>query len=133
MWYHGIGMPPHPKPSRRLRATEAEWEVLRRKLDENRCRGCGRTGRELARVGLGLSLHHVVPKSLGGDDAILNLIPLCGSGTTGCHGAIETHTKERGVIAARIRSTLTVRETGYALRKKGRRWLDRYYSEGELT
>jgi len=36
-----------------------------------------------------VSLHHVLPRSLGGGDAEPNLVFLCGSGTTGCHGKIE--------------------------------------------
>lgn len=35
------------------------------------------------------SLHHVIPKSASGDDVEANLVALCGSGTTGCHGRIE--------------------------------------------
>jgi hypothetical protein len=36
-----------------------------------------------------LSLHHVIPRSAAGDDVIENLVMLCGSGTTGCHGMVE--------------------------------------------
>lgn len=37
--------------------------------------------------------HHVVPKGGPhyGDDVPENLVALCGSGTTGCHGDIEEH------------------------------------------
>lgn len=35
------------------------------------------------------SVHHVLKRSQGGDDVKENLVPLCGSGTTGCHGAVE--------------------------------------------
>jgi hypothetical protein len=40
-----------------------------------------------------VTIHHVLSKSSTawgiGDDVWENLIPLCGSGTTGCHGAVE--------------------------------------------
>lgn len=35
--------------------------------------------------------HHVIPRGAPhlGDDVLANIVPLCGSGTTGCHGAVE--------------------------------------------
>lgn len=33
--------------------------------------------------------HHVLARGQGGDDVAANIVPLCGSGTTGCHGLIE--------------------------------------------
>lgn len=36
-----------------------------------------------------ISVHHILPRSQGGDDVWENLVPLCGDGTTGCHGAVE--------------------------------------------
>ncbi len=47
-------------------------------LNERACAACG---------GPASNAHHVLPKGRGGDDLYANLIPLCGSGTTGCHGA----------------------------------------------
>ena len=43
-----------------------------------------------------LSLHHVLPKGAPyfGDDLEENLVMLCGSGTTGCHGLIEATDSE---------------------------------------
>lgn len=35
------------------------------------------------------SVHHVLPRSQGGDDLAANLVCLCGSGTTGHHGKVE--------------------------------------------
>lgn len=35
---------------------------------------------------LGRSIHHRMDRSIGGTNAMSNLITLCGSGTTGCHG-----------------------------------------------
>lgn len=39
--------------------------------------------------GIDISVHHILPRSQGGDDVWENLVPLCGSGTHGCHGAVE--------------------------------------------
>jgi hypothetical protein len=36
-----------------------------------------------------ISIHHVLPRGQGGDDVWENLVPLCGSGTHGCHGGVE--------------------------------------------
>jgi hypothetical protein len=33
--------------------------------------------------------HHVLARGAGGDDVLENITPLCGSGTTGCHGLVE--------------------------------------------
>ena len=35
------------------------------------------------------SMHEVKPKSLGGQVSMDNSIPVCGSGTTGCHGYLQ--------------------------------------------
>lgn len=39
--------------------------------------------------GIDISVHHILPRSQGGDDVWENLVALCGSGTHGCHGAVE--------------------------------------------
>ena len=41
-----------------------------------------------------LNLHHVLPRSQGGDDVRANLSWLCGSGTTGHHGRVEARDPE---------------------------------------
>ncbi len=38
--------------------------------------------------------HHVIARGAGkaaGDDVLANIVPHCGSGTTGCHGLIENN------------------------------------------
>lgn len=35
--------------------------------------------------------HHVLARGQGGDDVAANIVPLCGSGTTGCHGLVEVN------------------------------------------
>lgn len=52
--------------------------------DEFRCFRCGANVIAAPR-----SIHHRMLKSGGGKDDMVNLITLCGSGTTGCHGAVH--------------------------------------------
>lgn len=69
---------------------------LVRERDNHRCVRCGSVR--------DLTTQHRVPRGMGGTRATwinepANLITLCGSGTTGCHGYCEhhpTHAKESG-------------------------------------
>lgn len=63
--------PPRHKDSRATKRACLKW------------RWCGCC---LEPVGSG---HHVYPRGQGGDDVLANIVPLCGSGTTGCHGLVE--------------------------------------------
>lgn len=49
--------------------------------------------------------HHRKNRSQGGDDALSNLLHLCGSGTTGCHGYITEHPTESYHYGWSVRST----------------------------
>ena len=111
-----------PKPEARRKATPEEWTRLRRaKLGP--CRGC-----PSPRLGFPpTTLHHVVSKSLGGDDIEENLIPLCGSGTTGCHGIMETHPTGWQAVAVRIRHRFQPDELRYVLATKGFDFLEETY------
>jgi hypothetical protein len=51
-----------------------------------RCERCG--------AGFNLSYHHRLKRSQGGDWVPQNIVLVCGSGTTGCHGWIE-HNPDR--------------------------------------
>jgi hypothetical protein len=53
---------------------------IRKLLADPLCRACG------ARA---VNSHHLIGKGQGGDDDVDNLIPLCGSGSSGCHGALH--------------------------------------------
>lgn len=102
-----------PKPLRRHRADRLEWErIVHWKLGP--CRVCGEGG---------TTLHHLVPRSLGGDDVADNIVPLCGDGTRGCHGAVEARDHQ---ALRELRLSLTPGELKYVLRKKGSDFLDRY-------
>jgi hypothetical protein len=54
-----------------------------RVLGPARDHACVRCGRRAA------SWHHRLARGRGGPDDAYNCIPLCGSGTTGCHGWVE--------------------------------------------
>lgn len=109
-----------PRPAKRHRADSNEWFFMRRHFSKSPCRVCG-SGWD--------SLHHLYPRGQGGDDAIENLIPLCGSGTTGCHGLVENHNR---AARATVRATLTDANRWYLTYKLGHRaagWLDSQYPE----
>lgn len=69
-------------PSPKLRAFIEERE-------ENRCARCGQ---HVARDED--SIHHRVPRGRGGENSPFNLILLCGTGITGCHGWVEKNRRE---------------------------------------
>lgn len=108
-----------PKPPRRVKADQNEWARLRKeKLGS--CRLC----HDLTMHVPGTTLHHIVSKSLRGDDVADNLVPLCGDGTSGCHGLVEARDPwARPLLGER----LTEAERAYVLRKKGAGWLERHY------
>jgi hypothetical protein len=70
-----------PKPAPRI----VDPKASRRKLAVDVfCRAHGRTVRVRA-----TNCHHLIGKGQRGDDVEANLIPLCGSGSHGCHGALH--------------------------------------------
>lgn len=63
--------------------------VKLRALVEGRDKVCVRCGVAVPRDED--SLHHRIPRGRGGENAAVNLILLCGSGVSGCHGWVEKH------------------------------------------
>lgn len=64
--------------------------------EESCCRRCGR---RLTRGVSVCSIHHRQPRQMGGTsrpevNSLDALALICGSGTTGCHGYIESHREE---------------------------------------
>lgn len=86
---------------------------------EGRCRACGIQGP--------LNRAHLVARGQRGDDVPENIVPLCGSGTWGCHGALTDHRPGWPLIAANLRENLTQVEIDYCVAKKGWDWLNRVY------
>lgn len=64
-----------PKPAPRIRNPQAfkDFHSI-----SQECLSCGRSNPNAA---------HLLPRSQGGDDVAANLVGLCGSGASGCHGA----------------------------------------------
>ena len=76
-------------------------------------------------------MHHLVPRGGPhyGDDVVENLIPISGSGTTGCHGLIEAGNHSARAALAR---SLLPEEWSYVVSKLGgleaaTAWLSRAY------
>lgn len=107
-------------PARKV-ASRKEWDAIVGEKD-GPCRCCG---------GKRESFHHLVPRSQRGDDVAANVVSLCGSGTTGCHGILTQRLAGWQVVAAAIRHSLTPLEERYVVAKKGRWWLDREYPHSD--
>ena len=106
-------MAPDPKPVKRYRASLDEWTTWRRDLADNNCWVCDGPWQEL---------HHIYPRSQGGDDDIDNLAPLCRP----CHGLVEAHDP---YARSQIRGALLFNHTRYLERKTydAVAWLQRQY------
>jgi hypothetical protein len=89
-----------PKPKRKPRTTakkgintpSKEFRLLVMARSNFTCERCGKKLGE----GEHVSVHHRTPRGMGGShdqslNLMSNLMALCGSGTTGCHGWIESH------------------------------------------
>lgn len=77
------------RPVRQTGPDAATRELVRWR-DRDRCRRCGVATWQI---------HHRRPRGMGGTRDPLtngpaNLVLLCGSGTTGCHGWVESHRAE---------------------------------------
>lgn len=107
--------PNRPRRAGRLSVSMVEWRELRALKLWPSCRCCG---------GRAHSLHHLVPRSRGGDDVAANLVGLCGDGTTGCHGAVEAHS---GLTLAVLAERLTDEERSYVFAKLGPAALTRLF------
>lgn len=116
---------PAPKPQGRIVASPAEWDRLRGLFTHACCVSCGLPCE---------SLHHVVPRSQGGDDIEMNLAPMCGDGTRGCHGRLESHAPGWERIAGHVRAYVMARASRhvYVLDKIGQDRFDRRYPQPPL-
>lgn len=61
---------------------------------------------------LSTNTHHRRPRGMGGSkdpvtDSVVNLLRLCGSGTTGCHGWIEAHREQSYDLGLLVRRTVS--------------------------
>lgn len=90
---------PDPRPAKRIRASQADWSNIHQHFQHACCVSCGLPYR---------SLHHILPRSQGGSDIVDNLVALCGDGSTGCHGILESHAPGWERVAAAIRQYVMV-------------------------
>lgn len=132
-----MGVDPKPPSKTRDRSGAfAQVAVLRA---EHGCVACGRPPG---------SVHHVLPKGQGGDDASENTVLLCGDGASGCHGAFHgspyladvrsvgaplVERRDRAWVARRIGEHIarhrpdTLAYLGGKLGVGGMAWLQRVY------
>ena len=106
---------PDPKPTKRYRATKAEWNDIREAFVDDRCWVCSEVWTEL---------HHILNRSHSGDDVVVNLAPVCQS----CHLRIEARDP---VARSLIRHALMPSNLGYLRYKLGENvdgWLERNYA-----
>ena len=69
------GEPPHTSSASAIGRSGGNWGRIRRAVlerDNYRCRRCGR-----AAGADGLEVHHIIPRKLGGGDAMPNLATYC--------------------------------------------------------
>lgn len=118
--------PADPKPVARVRADLKDWETMREMLAQP-CQVCGDCFRT---AWVAKSLHHIVPRSQGGDDVPENLAVLCGHGTVGCHGDVEAR---RSGARTELRLNMTLAQKEYVWARKGEAWMDRHYPLSEGT
>ena len=95
-------------------------EIVKARAGE-RCERCGTNWSEF------WSIHHRRPRGMGGSkraeiNSPANLILLCGSGTTGCHGWIESNRAQAYEDGLLVRSGVDPRSVPVRLRA-GRVWL----------
>ena len=102
-----------PKRPARIKAARSEWPALRAaKLGPCRCASSWCYGR--------IELHHIVPRSLLGDDVADNLVPLCGWH----HGCVTRRSAQELVTLA---ESLTDAEYAYCIDKLGEGAMERLF------
>ncbi len=103
---------PNPRPAKRHKASKAEWSFLRRQKIGDGCRVCHTSFRT--------ELHHLVPRSNGGDDFPSNLVELCSLH----HAMVEARDT---TVSMMLGLSLLPDERAYVTQKKGAYYLhDRY-------
>lgn len=112
-----VEVTPDPRPSKRFKASKAEWERIRERFAYATCVSCGLAANHL---------HHVAFKKADrGDDVVENLAPMCLS----CHGRFHDHGVGWERIAAAIRAYVWSRQSrlNYVDGKMTRELFDRRY------
>lgn len=122
-------MTPHPKPQARVVDKKAGVAKVNAELWCRPCAVLGRRTRATNRM-------HIVGKGQGGDDVDANIVPGCGSGTTGCHGVLTSRNADGSTgdgyatVAYAFVEGLTDEERRYAESTKWPGWLEDHYLTG---
>lgn len=120
------------KRTPRERAGRARWEQIVR-AKGSRCRLCQFVDEHPSRAAdlgigryerLGVSYHHLWQRSRLGDDTEGNVVPLCGSGTTGHHGKVTAN--DRAHLRA-LAESLTDLEIAWLADHVGENWPERVF------
>lgn len=107
-----------PKKYRRDVAGGKRWQQIAN-AKTGPCRVCGAPPQMT-------TFHHIVPRGSPyfGSDTEANIAPLCGTGTTGCHGLIEARDQATArVFVARLSDA----EYSYAVHRGGEGFWERRY------
>lgn len=109
-----------PKPPSRYKASAREWQLIRDRFHREGFRECIHCS-----FRTDLELHHIVPRSQGGDDVIQNLVPLCQQ----CHRVLEDHATGWEHVAYAVRQFVWNRQSrlNYVTDKIGVERFDRRY------
>jgi hypothetical protein len=114
-----VGGMGRPKRNRPTKASPARIDEIKAKKCKE-CRLCGTTVK--------VNAAHLIPKGMGGTIGGVwtesNIVGLCGSGNTGCHGLTEKRDRQ---ACHRLRELLTDAEYSYVVSKMGEQWLDNRY------
>lgn len=114
--------PKRPKPRRREapRGDAAWWQHATALLWARSGGRCERCNHEF--TGRGVSRHHRMRRRDGGD-RLANLLLLCGTGTTGCHGYVTEHPEEAYANGWSIRALAGQDPADVPVRINGRLWV----------
>ncbi|MEB0303842.1 hypothetical protein QN345_00615 [Cryobacterium sp. 10I1] len=114
-------MTAYPKPTRRIvlfGAALLRLNILVDRREQQRCARCGRI------IWAGGSRHHRKFRSRRGSDSAANIVLMCGSGTTGCHGWVHANPTSAAMVGFALESWQDPTEHPIEHVLYGRVWLD---------
>lgn len=118
------GIRPKRATPRRRQATREDWawwqEIAMPKLLARSGGHCERCDRQLT-PGVSVNRHHRARRQAGGD-CLENLLLLCGTGTTGCHGWVTEHPTEAYANGWSVRALSNQDPADVPVRIRGRWW-----------
>ena len=111
-------------PRRRVapRWTMEEWQWANQLLAIRAGGRCERCGVDLTDGSRSVNRHHRQRREVGGD-RLANILLLCGSGTTGCHGHVTVHPEEAVANGWSVKALGGTDPALVPVRINGRLWL----------